>query len=100
MLQLPAYTTVRAMVGSEACLQPTPELTAMPVPPPMSKSAIEPASSWTPVGFISAVPRKELLGHFSQNKNKKYLNLCRNPKDPKYHNNLEKEEQIWWNYTP
>ena len=33
-LQLPAYTTATATMGSEPCLQPTPQLMAMPDPGP------------------------------------------------------------------
>ena len=52
-----AYVAATAMVGSEPWLQPTSQLTVMPDPWLMgTRPGIEPASSWIPVGFVSAVP--------------------------------------------
>ena len=44
---------------SEPCLQPTPELTAMPDLQP-TVPEIEPASSWVLVRFIATEPQWEL----------------------------------------
>ena len=50
-------------VESEPHLQPTPQLTAMPDPPP-TKPGIEPGSSWILVGFVTTEPQWELLFGF------------------------------------
>ena len=46
-------------VGSELCLQPTPQLMAMPARP-----GIEPASSRILVGFVSTALQRELPSWF------------------------------------
>ena len=65
---LPAYTTALAgphhshsSVGSEPCLQPTPQLAATPDPQPTQRGQGS-MSSWVPVGFITAEPQGELPG--------------------------------------
>ena len=46
---------------SEQCLQPTPQLMAMPDPYPMEWGpGNEPTSSWILVGFVTAEPLREL----------------------------------------